>query len=174
MKKIMVLCLLSLPVFAYQYDSGEWLLRGLLGKSVYFVQDQMTQIDDNILSGIELEYMLNSNLSVLGALRPLFSSRSVILGFGAGVKYRFMNSDSPLIPFVSVGLTPYVYIPTVTYLKSHFDFGLRPTGGFEYFVARNLALGIEAAINPSFVMGGGTRNTMEASFEVLVGATWRL
>ena len=175
MKKIMFLLgLLSIPVLAYEYKPGEWILRAVLGKSVYFVQDPMTHVSDGILSGVEVEYLLSPNWSVQGAVRPLFSSMSVILGFGIGAKYRFVNKDSPLIPFVSLGLTPYVYIPTTAYSKAHFDLGLRPTGGFEYFVARDLALGLEAALNPSFVMGGATSNVMEASFEVLVGATWRL
>ncbi len=174
MKKIALLCLLALPVSAYQYKPGEWLLRGILGKSVVFVQDPMTQIDTNILTGLEVEYMVGPKLSVTGAVRPLFAVRSVSLGFGAGAKYRFVNKEVPLISFVSLQLTPSAYIPTTTGVKSHFNLGLRPTAGFEYFVARDLVLGIEAALNPSFVMGGGTTNNMEASFEVLASATWRL
>lgn len=174
MKKIAWLFLLALPLSAYEYKPGEWLLRGVLGKAVYFAQDPATKIDNNILAGVEVEYMLGSKLSLTGALRPLFANNSVSLGFGAGAKYRFVNREVPLIPFVSLQLTPSVYIPTVSYAKSHFNLGLRPTAGFEYFVARDLCLGIEAAMNPSFVMGGGTSNTMEASFEVLAGATWRL
>lgn len=175
MKKIAWLFLLALPLSAYEYKPGEWLLRGVLGRAVYFAQDLTTPVIlDNILAGLEVEYMLGSKLSVTGALRPLFANNSVSLGFGAGAKYRFVNKEVPLIPFVSLALTPSVYIPTISYAKSHFNLGLRPTAGFEYFVARDLCLGIEAAMNPSFVMGGGTTNTMEASFEVLAGATWRL
>lgn len=174
MKKIALLCLLALPVSAYEYKPGEWLLRGILGKAVYFVQDNTTDIGDNILTGVELEYMLGSKFSITGGIRPLLAVGSVSLGFGAGAKYRFVNKEVPLIPFVSLAVTPSVYIPTNSYGSSHFNFGFRPTAGFEYFVARDLSLGIEAALNPSFVMGGGTRNTMEASFEVLAGATWRL
>jgi hypothetical protein len=172
MKKIALLCLLALPVSAYEYKPGEWLLRGVLGKAVYFAQDLMTNVGDNILTGVEFEYMLSPKFSITGAARPLFAVGSVSLGFGAGAKYRFVNKEVPLIPFVSLALTPSVYIPTNSG-RPHFNCGFRPTAGFEYFVARDLSLGIEAALNPNFVMGGGASG-MEASFEVLAGATWRL
>lgn len=177
MKKIIVLlCLLALPGFAYEYKANEWLIRGVLGGAVYFVQDNSTRLGaGSILTGVEAEYLLSPRFSVTGAFRPLFATNSMSLGFGAGVKYRFADKDVPIVPFVSVALTPSVFIPTSTSgPKSHFNLGLRPTAGFEYFVARDLALGIEAALNPSFVMGSGTSRTMEASFEVLAGATWRL
>jgi hypothetical protein len=174
MKKIAWLFLLALPLSAYQYKPGEWLLRGVLGEAVYFAKDPASNIGHNIMAGVELEYMLGSKFSVTGAFRPLFAEGSLSLGFGAGAKYRFVNKEVPLIPFVSLQLTPSIYVPTVGYAKSHFNLGFRPTAGFEYFIARDLSLGIEAALNPSFVMGGGTGNAMEASFEVLAGATWRL
>lgn len=174
MKKIVLLSMLALNAFSYEYKPAEWLIRGVLGNAVYFVQDPNTNIGNNILLGVEVEYMLSSNLSVTGALRPLFAKQAVVLGFGAGAKYRFFSREMPLVPFVSLGLTPSVYISTSSYGSSHFNLGLRPTGGFEYFVSRDLSLGLEAVLNPSFVMGGNTSNVMESSVEVLLGATWRL
>ncbi|MEI6805213.1 MAG: hypothetical protein WCK49_01735 [Myxococcaceae bacterium] len=167
MRKILLLCLLALPLSAYEYKSGEWLLRAVLGKAVYFVQADKTVIGDNILTGVELEYMLDPKFSLTGAVRPLFAVGSVNLGFGAGAKYRFVNKEVPLIPFVSLALTPSVYIPTVGEGSSYFNLGIRPTAGFEYFVARDLSLGIEVALNPNFIK-------RDTSFEVLAGATWRL
>ena len=174
MKKIALLCLLALPALAYEYKPNEWLLRAVLGEAVYFVQDSTSSIGNNLLAGVELEYMMGSKFSLTGAMRPLFATSSVVLGFGFGAKYRFVNKEVPLIPFVSLALTPSIYIPTTAFGRSHFNLGLRPTAGFEYFVARDLALGIEAALNPSFLISGGTTNAMECSFEVLAGATWRL
>lgn len=159
-------------MLSYEYKPKQWLWRAIVGNSVYFVKDSRTLMTNGILSGVEVEYMLDSNFSVTSAFRPLFATNSLEIGFGFGAKYRFVGKKSRLVPFVGFGLTPSVFMPTTASSKPHFNLGLRPTAGFEYFVARNLALGIEAALNPSFVMGGGTKNTMEATVEVLLGVTF--
>ncbi|MEI6806812.1 MAG: hypothetical protein WCK49_09960 [Myxococcaceae bacterium] len=167
-----LLCLVALPIFSYEYKPTQWLVRGIVGNSIYFVKDSRTIVDNNIVSGVEFEYMMDSNWSLISAARPLFAINSLSLEFGLGAKYRFVNHQSPFVPFVSLALTPSVFFPTTASSKPHFNLGLRPTAGFEYFVGNDLALGIEAAFNPSFVMGGGTTKTLEATFEILTGATF--
>ncbi|MES2503522.1 MAG: hypothetical protein V4534_01460 [Myxococcota bacterium] len=175
MKRFLILGLLATQLSAYEYQPGEWLMRGVLGNSIYFIQDSSTGIGDNIVAGIEVETMLDRNWSVGGAFKPTFANNRLALGLGASAKYRFVNKDNPLIPFVSLGLAPSLMIPTIgDGARVHFNLGIRPTAGFEYFVTRDLALGLETAMTPSFLFGKGTTNVMEASIEVLVGATWRL
>ncbi len=175
MKKIVaLLSLLSLSASAYEYKAGQWLLKGLMGKSVYFAQDPMTNVSDAILTGFEFDYVLRPQWSVGAGIRPLFGTNVVVLGFTAHGKYRFVNKDMPLVPYLSFAIAPSFMIPTRSNFNSHFNLGFRPAVGFEYFVARDLALGLEAGMTPSFLFGKGTSNTMEATFEVLAGVTWRL
>src|SRR5690348_9575849 len=105
MKKVLILmALLSLQASAYEYKRGEWLLKGVLGKSVYFAQDPTTLIDSNILTGIETDYMMTPQWSIGCGLKPLFATNRVVLNFGVTGKYRFVNPEMPLVPYVSVGL----------------------------------------------------------------------
>ncbi len=178
MKKIVaLLSLLSLSASAYEYKAGQWLLKGLMGKSVYFAQDpSMGQIGvaDTIQTGFEFDYILRPQWSIGAGIRPMFGTNVVVLGFTAHGKYRFVSKDMPLVPYLSFAVAPSFLIPTRSNYNSHFNLGFRPAVGFEYFVARDLALGLEAGITPSFLFGKGTTNTMEATFEVLAGVTWRL
>jgi hypothetical protein len=145
-----------------------------MGKAVYFAQDQTTNVSDSILTGFEFDYVLRPQWSIGAGIRPMFGTNVVVLGFTAHGKYRFVNKDMPLVPYLSFAIAPSFMIPTRSNFNSHFNLGFRPAVGFEYFVARDLALGLEAGMTPSFLFGKGTSNTMEATFEVLAGVTWRL
>ncbi|MBH1988964.1 MAG: hypothetical protein I8H75_05210 [Myxococcaceae bacterium] len=174
MKRLVLCSLLAFSAWSYEYKPGDWLLHAVLGRSVTFVRDDATTIGQNILAGLEGEYMLSPRWSVTAAIRPTFGESAVLFGLGVGGKYRWIHAQTPLVPFAAFALTPSFYIPTVDGFKGHFNLGFRPSGGFEYFVSRDLSLGLEAALTPSFVFGGNTRNTLEASIEVLAGATWRI
>ena len=176
MKKLaLILSLLSVQASAYEFKAGEIWIRGLLGETVYFAQDRQTSIQTGAIEvSMEVDYMLDSAWSLGATFRPAFAVNRVVLGFGAHGKYRMVKKDFPVVPYASFGVIPSFMIATDTNGKSHFNLGLRPAGGLEYFVSRNLALGLEAGVTPSFVFGGKTTNMMEATFDILFGATWKI
>ncbi|MBL4819170.1 MAG: outer membrane beta-barrel protein [Deltaproteobacteria bacterium] len=174
-KLALILSLLGAQASAYHFKAGEVWMRGLLGQVVYFAQDSSTQINTGAIEmSLEADYMFDSNWSVGGTFRPLFAPQRVVLGFGAHAKYRMVKKELPVVPYASFGVIPSFMIATNPGGKGHFNLGLRPAAGLEYFITRNLALGLEAGITPSFIFGSGTRNTMEATFDILFGATWKI
>src|SRR3989338_7646060 len=133
MKKfVLILIFSACSASAFEYKTEQWLFRGSLGNTVYFIADDTTQIAQNILASVELEYMLSQRWSIDGAFRPLFAKDRISLGFGVAAKYRFVSKELPIVPFISLGLTPAVLIPTNLYYTAHFNLGIRSSAGLEY------------------------------------------
>ena len=163
--------LFSSTLGAYDFNPGDFLVRGVLGSSVNVVHADGTP-DAGMVLGLEAEYMLAPKVSLTGAIRPVLSGGFIDLGFGIGAKYRWTREVLPFIPYVSVAMTPAFLIPTHAGQSMHFNWGLRPTAGCDYFVMRDLAVGLELALEPSYLFGSSGKN-LEVSVDALLGITWR-
>jgi hypothetical protein len=175
LRLILPFLILASSASAYDLQPGNWLIRGVIGGSINVVREDSASRPTpgaGAMVGFETEYMFDQNWTVLGAIRPVFAPGFVDLGFGLGAKYRWTDVGIPFIPFASVALTPAILIPTGD-AKSHFNLGLRPSIGCDYFVMRDLAFGLEAALEPSYLFGSGYRS-VELSIDILLGITWRL
>ena len=171
--RFIFLLLVCAPIFANHPKQGDWLFRGQLGQSVYFVRDYTTLIDQNITAGFEFEKMLSDNWSAGAGFKPIFASNRVVFGFAGSAKYRFLSESIPIIPFVSVGLAPSVLLATEWFFTAHFNLGLRTAAGIEYFITPNLGLSLETGLTPSLVWGKGVTRNFESTADILVGLTWR-
>lgn len=174
---IVIFCLLGASsVGAYDFTAGDFLLRGFVGGSINVISEdgksEKTPDAGGILS-LDLEYMLTDAWSVSGSIRPMFAKLFVDLGFAAGVKYRFASNSVPFIPYVGVALTPALLFP-IDVGRDHFNLGLRALGGCDYFLMRDLAFGVELALEPSYVIYGAKYHKFELTVEALVGLTWRI
>ena len=174
---IVIFCLLGASsVGAYDFTAGDFLLRGFGGGSINVIHEdgksERTPGAGGIFS-LDLEYMLTEAWSVSGSIRPMFAPLFVDLGFAAGVKYRFTNNSVPFIPYIGAALNPAALIP-INVGRGHFNLGLRALGGCDYFLMRDLAFGIELALEPSYVISGAKYRKFELTVDVLVGLTWRI
>jgi hypothetical protein len=115
----------------------------------------------------EAEYVVSQPWSLIGGFRPTFSAGSIDLKFGAGAKYRWADLGMPIILYSALELTPAVLLPT-NGASTHFNIGLRPSFGLDYFVMGDLVLGAQLALDPSFLVTDRFRG-FEASIEFLFG-----
>ena len=180
MKKIGFFFLFSLfyttSLLAYEINAGNWLLKGVVGPSINLIHEDTTTRETpgaGAILGLELDYMLDNSWSVGGAIRPMLTPGFIDLGFGIGAKYRWTQLEMPLIPFVSVSITPAILIPVNGPGTAHINLGLRPTVGCDYFVMRDLSVGVELALEPSILFGSSYHRRIELTVEALAGATWR-
>lgn len=166
----------STPLAAYELKRNDWLLRGVTGASINVVrEDSASRRTPGAggMVGAEVEYVFDAGWSFTGAVRPVFAPDFVDLGFGLGAKYRWTTAAAPFIPYASLSLTPAVLIPVSASGSSHFNLGIRPSLGCDYFVMRDLALGLEAALEPSYLFGSGFRS-LELTIDIVLGVTWRI
>jgi hypothetical protein len=180
MKKVCFLFLIgsfyTSSLLAYEINPGDWLLKGVVGPSINLIhEDTATRATPGAGAtlGLELDYMFDNSWSVSGAIRPMLAPGFIDLGFGIGAKYRWTQLDMPFIAFASVSITPAILIPVNNPGTAHFNLGLRPTAGCDYFVMRDLSVGVELAVEPSILFGSSYHRRIELTVEMLVGATWR-
>ncbi len=171
------LCGLSLPSFAYQLQATEWLVKPTMGGRINVVTAErntpQASPGGGFLIGADLEYMVDKSTSAILEFHPFFASGFIEVGFGVGAKYRFDGNDIPLIPYGAATVTFGWLLPTMAGPSTHFNMGLRPAIGLDYFVTRDMAIGLEFGCQPTLVLISGTAS-FDLSLDVLLGMTWRL
>ena len=105
------------------------------------------------------------------SLRPTLSPGFVDTNVGVGAKYRVLALDAPFIPFAMAQVTTALGGP-LGYGDVHWNVGARLGGGVDYFVMRDLAVGVE--IGSEFSVLAVPLLAPEWTTEVLLGVTWRL
>ena len=100
----------------------------------------------------------------------MFSPGFVDVGVGIGAKYRVLQLEAPFIPFATAQVTSALGGP-LGYGDTHFNVGLRLAGGVDYFVMRDLAVGVEIGTEASALLA--PLPAAEWTTEALVGVTWR-
>jgi len=168
--------LFSSVSYAYELNPEDWLLHIGVGPSVNLVREEATSKKSpgaGLLFSADLEYMLDDSWSALAGVRPMLTPGFVDMGFSVGAKYRWTKEVLPFIPFASVSVTPAILLPLSSPGTTHFNVGLRPTVGCDYFVMRNLAVGVELALEPSLILISGADSWFEFTVDFLFGATWK-
>jgi hypothetical protein len=168
---IVALSFLSLSASAYEFSTGKFFLRGAVGPTINVFKHDTTPGGGLMLSG-EVEYVLSKPWSLIGGLRPVFATGSIDLEFGFGGKYRWDNLGVPLVLYSSIELTPAILLPT-NGASTHFNLGLRPSVGMDYFVMRDLVVGTQLAIDPSWLVNQQFES-FEASIDFLVSVMYRI
>ncbi len=170
----MIFVVLSLNIsglYAYNFEPGAMFLKPMIGSNVNVARFDALGKETpaaGLMLGAQGDYLVDIDWGVSADLRIVLSPNFVNLDFAGGVKYRFLEAKPPFIPYAGVYLNTKFLFPTND-SSFHFNFGLRPTAGVNYFISRNLALGVEVFTEPSimFMMG-------EIKFEFSAGAMFTL
>lgn len=162
------------PAAAYTVEGGDMLLRPVAGASVnvlrYPAATRATP-SGGMLLGLDFDYSIDGALNVTAAFRPVLSPSYVDANLGVGVKYRVVQLGAPFIPYGTAMLTGALGGPLGAGAL-HTNAGLRLAGGVDYFVMRDLAVGVELGAEGSALFLPTLHP--EASTELLIGVTFRL
>ena len=166
---VVVAALLATSASAYTVKPGDLLIKGV-NVARFNVATKATP-PAGLLLGADLDWSFDGNWSLAASVRPVLSPGFIDGNVGLGARYRVLQLDAPLIPWVLAQLVTAVGGP-LGYGDLHVNLGARLGGGVDYFVMRNLAVGIEVATECSALLT--PLLGAEASTEVLLGVSWRL
>ncbi len=130
---------------AYTLKTGDQMLRAFMGGSTNFMRYEVVTKDtppSAFLTGLNYEYALDGPWNVVGSFAPGFADGFIDARIGGGGKYRFNELEMPLVPYGEAQLVMALGIPT-RYQQEHINLGLRTAVGVDYFVMRQLAVGLE-------------------------------
>lgn len=162
------------PADAYTVKPGDLLLRPVAGASVNvvrFAAATRATPQGGMLLGVDLDWSFDGALAFTGALRPVMSPGYLDVNLGLGAKYRLVQLGAPFLPYGSAMLTSALGGP-MGHGDLHWNEGLRLAGGVDYFVMRDLAVGLEMAAEASHMFSPSAGP--EVSTELLAGVTFRL
>ena len=170
----MIVAALLLSAAAYTVEPGDVLVRPVVGASVNVMRlpaATRATPQGGMVLGIDVDWSWDGALSLTGAFRPVLSPNYLDGNLGVGAKYRLVQLNAPFLPYGSLMATTALGGPLGAG-DIHVNAGLRLAGGVDYFVMRNLAVGLEMAAELSQLFTPIGRP--EASTEILAGVTWRL
>lgn len=171
---VVVAGLWSTTASAYTVRPGDLLIRGVTGAGVNVARlNVATKATPpaGLVMGVDLDWSLDGEWSLATSLRPTLSPGFVDTNVGVGAKYRVLALDAPFIPFAMAQVTTALGGP-LGYGDVHWNVGARLGGGVDYFVMRDLAVGVE--IGSEFSVLAVPLLAPEWTTEVLLGVTWRL
>lgn len=154
----LVVCLLSLPTFSYRIEGGEYFVGAGFGVNV-----NVARLDEPKKSTpkaelplmVSMDYAFDKNIGLFGSFIPSFAAGSMGFGLRAGAKYWFTFLDAPLYPYVSLALSPAFLLPFKE--VNHFNIGLSPGVGLNYFVLAKFMVGAHIHMNPSIAFADGDK-----------------
>lgn len=162
------------PAAAYSVDTGDWVLRPVAGASVNVLRLDVATRETptaGMITGVDLDYGLQGPWSLSAGLRPVLASGFLDFGTRLGAKYRWIQLDAPLLPYLGADATLATGFP-LGYGDVHFNTGVRLAVGADYFVTRHLAVSFELGTELSWLWA--PIGTAELSQEALLGLSWRL
>jgi hypothetical protein len=171
---VVVAALGAVDAAAYTVKPGDLLIKGVSGASVNVARlNVATKATPpaGMVVGADLDWSFDGNWALMTSLRPVLSPGFIDGNVGVGARYRALQLDAPLIPWASAQLTAAVGGP-LGYGDVHVNVGARVGGGVDYFVTRDLAVGVEVATDVSGLFV--PLPALEASTEMLLGVTFRL
>ena len=165
--------ILGIHAHSYEFTTGRVFLRGVVGPTVNVFR--CTEPDEEspgaaLMLGVEVDYVVTKPWSLIGGFRPTFSPGFIDLGLSAGAKFRWHDLGTPVIPYVSLEMTTAWLLP-VSPSRTHFNWGLRPSVGFDYFLMRDIVVGGQIAINPSWLMTAPL-SSFESSIDIMLSVMW--
>lgn len=158
---------------AYTVRSGDFLLRPVVGASVnVFRLDVATRATPpaGLLVGLEADYAITGEWNVSASLREVLAPGFLDTQLGVGAKYRLLATEAPLIPYASL-LATFAFGAPLQYGDAHLNVGARLALGADYFVLRDLAIGAEVSLEPSFL--AAPLPALEVTAEALAGLSYR-
>ena len=170
---VLGLAFVSQPAQAYSVDTGDWVLRPVAGASVNVLRLDVATRETptaGMITGLDLDYGLQGPWSLSAGLRPVFAPGFLDFGTHLGAKYRWIQLDAPLLPYLGAGATVAAGFP-LGYGDVHWNTGIRLTAGADYFVTRHLAVSFELGTEMSWLWA--PIGTFELSQEALLGLSWR-
>jgi hypothetical protein len=162
------------PAHAYTVKGGDVLVKGTTGASVNVARlDVATKATPpaGLSLGADVDWSFDGSWSLALSLRPVLSPGFVDGNVGLGARYRLLQLDAPFIPFAVAQVTTAVGGP-MGYGDVHVNVGARVGGGVDYWVMRDLAVGVEIGTDASALLTPLV--APEWSTDALVGVTWRL
>ncbi|MCC7071092.1 MAG: hypothetical protein IT383_07210 [Deltaproteobacteria bacterium] len=162
------------PAVAYTVKPGDLLIRPVAGASVNamrFAAATRATPQGGMVLGVDVDWSFDGALAFTGALRPVVSPGYLDVNLGLGAKYRLVQLGAPFIPYGSAMLTSALGGP-FGHGDLHWNEGLKLAGGVDYFVMRDLAVGLEMAVEGSSLLHPVL--APELSTELLAGVTFRL
>ncbi len=170
----MIVEALLLTLASYTVEPGDVLVRPVAGASVNVVRlpaATRATPQGGMVLGLDIDWSWDGAWSLAAAVRPVLSPNYLDGSIGIGAKYRLVQLNAPFLPYASLLATTALGGPLGAG-DLHVNGGARLAGGVDYFVMRNLAIGLEMAAEVSYLFTPIARP--EASSEILVGVTWRL
>ena len=137
----------DVPAHAYTVQTGDQMVRTTMGLSSNFMRYEVVTKEtpaNAFLTGLGYEYALDGPWNVVGQIAPGFADGFIDLRLGGGAKYRLIQLEMPLIPYAEAQLISAFGIPT-RYQELHFNLGMRAGLGFDYFIMRQLSVGLGLA-----------------------------
>ncbi|MBM4282856.1 MAG: hypothetical protein FJ137_19590 [Deltaproteobacteria bacterium] len=162
------------PAAAYTVKGGDVLVKGVGGASVNVARlDVATKGTPpaGLALGCDIDWSVDGSWSVATSIRPVLSPGFVDGSVGVGARYRLLQLDAPFIPFAVAQVTTAVGGP-LGFGDVHINVGARIGGGVDYWVMRDLAVGVEISTEGSGLIV--PLPTVEWSTDALLGLTWRL
>lgn len=158
---------------AYTISAGDMVLRPVAGASINVLRLEVATRETSpggLVLGLDFDYSFDGPWNVTAMFRPSMWPGYVDTQAGVGVKYRVVQLDAPFIPYGSAMVTGALGGP-LRYGAPHVNFGTRLAAGVDYFVMRNLAVGVEAGVEGSVLFW--PLLWPETSAELLAGVSWR-
>jgi hypothetical protein len=159
---------------AYTVRGGDVVVKAVTGASVNVARlDVATKATPpaGLLLGADVDWSFDGAWSAVASLRPVFSPGFLDGNVGVGARYRVLSLDAPFIPFAVAQVTTALGGP-VGFGDLHVNVGARLGGGVDYWVMRDLAVGVEISTECSALLVPLPH--AEWTTDAAVGLTWRL
>ncbi len=143
---------------AYKFDSGQYFLSGGVGANVNVVRMTGAEASPKAYMplSLTLDYKLDTALGVFGTIVPQFGGSALSLLLHAGAKYHINLANAPYVPYLALAISPSMMFAQGE-PKNHFNLGLSPMLGLNYFVMANFLLGLHVGFHPSLAWANGQR-----------------
>ncbi|MFZ9887736.1 MAG: hypothetical protein ACO3JL_09560 [Myxococcota bacterium] len=167
------LALLSSQAEAYTVAAGDFTLRPVAGASTNFLRLDVATREtppSGLLVGVDFDYAVLPELAVAATLRPVFGDAFVDAQAGLGAKYRLVQTEAPLIPYGSLLAVVALGTP-LRYGDAHWNVGGRLGLGADYFIVRDVTVGLELGTEASWLVS--PVGALELTAELLLGVGWR-
>lgn len=158
---------------AYTVAAGDFSLRPVSGASLNFLRLDVATRETpplGLMVGLDLDYAILPELAVAATFRPVFGDAFVDAQAGFGAKYRLVQTEAPLIPYASLLAVAALGAP-LRYGEAHWNVGGRVALGADYFIVRDVTLGIELGTEASWLVR--PIGALELTAELLLGVGWR-
>lgn len=166
--------LFAAPASAYSVQGGDVLVRPVVGASVNVLRLDVATRETppfGMLLGVDVDYSFTGDWNVTAGLRPVLAPGFLDTGLLLGAKYRWVQLQAPFIPYASAALSTALGFP-LGYGDVHVNAGGRVAVGVDYFVLRDLAVGLEVGAEASGLFT--PIGALEVTTDALIGLTWRI